>query len=136
MQHERNTKHQSQGIRINCVSGLLCDYQLARATSYSVNRFSRCTATKLVLSSPITQPVLWCQSRYLFGTSSRALRYVIKLTYSNCFSLFSSYIQGNPESSLAASYSANQNVRCNGTEIAHAGSSKSLISDEVPFIRF
>lgn len=110
MQHERNTKHESQGICSNCVSRLLCDYQPARATSYSVNRLSRRTATKLVLSSPITQPVLWCQSRYLFWTSRRALMYVIKLTYWNCFSSFSSFIQGNPESS----YSANRKVRCNG----------------------
>jgi hypothetical protein len=121
VQHERNTKHESQGICSNCVSGLLCDYQLARATSYSVNRLSRCTATKLVLSSPITQPVLLCQSRYLFGTSRRASRYIIKLTYCNCFSSFSSVIQGNPESSPDASYSANRKVRCNGKAIVYSG---------------
>jgi hypothetical protein len=121
VQHERNTKHESQGICINCVSGLLCDYQLARATSYSVNWRSRCPATKLVLSSPITQPVLWCQSRYLFGTSRKALRYAIKLTYGNCLSSFSSFIQGNPESSPAASYSSNRKVRCKDTAIVYSG---------------
>jgi len=121
VQHERNTKHESQGICSNRVSGLLCDYQLVRATSYSVSRLSRCTAAKLVLSSPITQPVLWCQSRYLFGTSRRALRYVIKLTYWNCFSSFSSFILGNPESSPGASYCANRKIWCNGKAIVCSG---------------
>ena len=121
MQHERNTKHESQGICGNCVSGLLCDYQLARATSYSVNRLSHCTVTKLVLSSPITQPVLLCQSRYLFGTSRRTLRYIIKLTCDNGFSSFSSFIQGNPESSPGASYSAYRKVRCNDKVIVYSG---------------
>jgi hypothetical protein len=100
---------------------MLCDYQLARVTSHSVNRLSRCTTTKLVLSSTITQPVLWCQCRYLFETSRRALRYVIKLTYGNCFSSFSSFIQGNPKSSPAGSYSANGKVRCNGKDTVYSG---------------
>jgi hypothetical protein len=121
VQHERNTNHESQGICSNCVSGLLCDYQLARATSYSVNRLSHCTATNLVLSSPITQPVLWCQSRYLLGTFRRALRYIIKLTYGNCFLSFLSIIQGNPESSPGNSYSANRKVRCNGKARVYSG---------------